>query len=160
MKLCTLTALKTHAKSNFLNCRDTAAHYSLTRPAAYEIPPELFTVNLSPKSISTNAHYETRKISHTQLLVTKFFPTPPVNLRLGVQVGGRLLIANYLDQSNYLTNQKHGAINKCDLTVFFTLFQVFFTVLKAVVLFRAQKSSSPADSLMNLIQHFQCMVTY
>jgi len=101
-----------------------------------------------------------KNISHTELLVTKFFPTPPVKLRLGLQVGGTLLIENHLDLSTYLTNQKHGAINKYDLTVFFTLFQVFFTALKAVVLFRAQQSSSPADSLMNLIQDFQCRVTY
>jgi hypothetical protein len=101
-----------------------------------------------------------KNINHTQLFVTKFFPTPPVKLTLGLQVGGILLIENHLDLSNYLTNQKHGAINKYDLTVFFTLFQVFFTALKAVVLFRAQQSSGSADSLMNLIQDFQCRVTY
>jgi hypothetical protein len=28
-----------------------------------------------------------------------FFPTPPIKLKLGLQIGGRLVIANHLDQS-------------------------------------------------------------
>jgi hypothetical protein len=35
-----------------------------------------------------------------------FFPTPCIKLKLGLQIGGRLLIATHLDQSNYLTNQQ------------------------------------------------------
>jgi hypothetical protein len=54
-------------------------------------------------------------------LVTNFFPAPSINLKLGLRVGGRLLIATY--QSNYLPNQKHGAINKYDLTLFIRLFK-------------------------------------
>ncbi len=41
-----------------------------------------------------------KNISHIQVLVTNFCPTPPKQLKLGLQVGGRLLIANHLDQSN------------------------------------------------------------
>ncbi len=38
---------------------------------------------------------------------------------LGLQIGGRLVIANHLDQSNYLANsQTGGAVNKYDLTAF------------------------------------------
>jgi len=36
----------------------------------------------------------------------------------GLQIGGTLLIATLLDQSNYLANQKQGAFNKYDLIVF------------------------------------------
>jgi hypothetical protein len=51
-------------------------------------------------------------ISHIQVLVTSFFPTPPIKLKLWLEVGGRLVIATHLDQSNYLGNQKQGALNK------------------------------------------------
>jgi hypothetical protein len=43
--------------------------------------------------------------SHASL-VLYFFPTPPIKLQLGLQIGGRLLIATHLDQSNYLANQQ------------------------------------------------------
>ncbi len=43
--------------------------------------------------------------SHASL-VLYFFPTPPIKLKLGLQIGGRLLIATHLDQSNYLANQQ------------------------------------------------------
>jgi hypothetical protein len=39
-------------------------------------------------------------------LVTFFFPTPPIKLKLGLQIGGRLLIATHLDKSNYVANQQ------------------------------------------------------
>jgi hypothetical protein len=39
-----------------------------------------------------------KNISHIQVLVTNFFPTPPIKLKLGLQVGGRLLIATQMDQ--------------------------------------------------------------
>jgi hypothetical protein len=39
-------------------------------------------------------------------LVIYFFPTPPIKLKLGLQISGRLLIATDLDQSNYLANQQ------------------------------------------------------
>jgi hypothetical protein len=44
-------------------------------------------------------------------------------LKLGRQVGGRLLIATHLEESNYLPNQKQAAVNKYDFTVFITLVQ-------------------------------------
>jgi hypothetical protein len=47
---------------------------------------------------------------HIQVLVTNFFPTPPI--KLGLQIGERLLIQTHLDQSNYLPHQKQGGINK------------------------------------------------
>jgi hypothetical protein len=43
--------------------------------------------------------------SHASL-VLYFFPAPPIKLKLGLQIGGRLLIATHLDQSNYLANQQ------------------------------------------------------
>ncbi len=76
-------------------------------------------------------------------MVTNFFPAPSINLKLGLRVGGRLLIATYLDQSNYLANQKHGAVNTYELTVFIRLFNGFSPVLKGDYFPR----SLPLDSL-------------
>jgi hypothetical protein len=62
-----------------------------------------------------------KNIPHIQVFVPYFFPTPPIKLKLGLQIGGRLLMATHLDQWNYLANQKQGAVNKYDLTVFIRL---------------------------------------
>jgi hypothetical protein len=64
-----------------------------------------------------------KNVSHIQVLVTNFFLMPPIKLKLGLQVGGtasrwELLIATHLDESNYLANQKQGAVNECELSVF------------------------------------------
>jgi hypothetical protein len=42
-------------------------------------------------------------------LVIFSFPTPFMKLKLRLQIGGRLLMANHLDQSLWLTNEKHRA---------------------------------------------------
>ncbi len=55
--------------------------------------------------------------SGRDVLVTNFFSTPPIKLKL--QVGGKLLIATHLDQSNVLT-------------LFIRLFQGSSMALKAV----------------------------
>jgi hypothetical protein len=62
------------------------------------------------KSISSGAQYVTLQIyfSH-QSLVIYFCPTPHIKLKLGLQIGCRVLIANHLDQSLWLANQKQGA---------------------------------------------------
>jgi hypothetical protein len=36
---------------------------------------------------------------------------------MGQQIGGRLLIATHLGQSNYLANQNQGVENKCYLNI-------------------------------------------
>jgi hypothetical protein len=77
-----------------------------------------------------------KNISHIQVFVTNFLPTPSIKLKLGLEVGGRLLIATHLDQSNYPANQKQGAVHKYYLTVFIKLFQGSSRALKAVVFFR------------------------
>ncbi len=41
--------------------------------------------------------------SHPSLVIY-FFPTPPIKLKLGLQIGVKLLITTHLDQSNYLAN--------------------------------------------------------
>jgi hypothetical protein len=51
------------------------------------------------------------------MLATVFFPTAPIKLKSGLQIGARLLLAIHLDQSNYLANQKQEAVSKYDLTV-------------------------------------------
>jgi hypothetical protein len=52
-------------------------------------------------------------ISHTQVYLFTylpfFFPVPPIKLKLGWQIGGRLVMANHLDQSVWWANQKHWA---------------------------------------------------
>jgi hypothetical protein len=73
-----------------------------------------------------------KNISGIQVLVINFFSTPPIKLKLGLQVGGRLLLATDLDQSSYLANQKQGAVNKYDLIVFITLFRGPSRALRAV----------------------------
>jgi len=46
--------------------------------------------------------------SHPSLVIY-FSATPQVKLKVGHQIGERLLIANHLEQSLWLTNQKHSA---------------------------------------------------
>jgi hypothetical protein len=81
-------------------------------------------------------------------LITKFFRTPPIKLKLGLQVGSRLLRATHLDQSNYLTNQKQGAVNY-DWTVS-AVFQAPSSLPRRI----------HSIQLMNLIPNFQCRVQY
>ncbi len=54
-------------------------------------------------SISSDAQYGTLEFF---FLTSKFylFPSPPIKLKLGLQIGERLLIATHLDQSNHLAN--------------------------------------------------------
>ncbi len=72
--------------------------------ACYELDSlQVFTFT---KSISSGAQYVTSQkcVSHPSL-VLYVFPTPPIKLELGLQIGGRLLIATHLNQSNYLANE-------------------------------------------------------
>jgi hypothetical protein len=46
-----------------------------------------------------------KNISHPNWVIY-LFPTPPIKQKLGLQIDGRLKVATYLDQSNYLTNQE------------------------------------------------------
>jgi hypothetical protein len=48
---------------------------------------------------SISSCYVTAKIFLTSKFIYLFFPTPPIKPKLGLQIGGRLLIANHLDQS-------------------------------------------------------------
>jgi hypothetical protein len=53
-----------------------------------------------------------KNISHIQVLITSFLSKPTHKPKLSLQIGGRLLIATHLEQSNYLANQTQGAVNK------------------------------------------------
>jgi hypothetical protein len=55
------------------------------------------------ESISTSDQYVSLQtcFSHPSLVVYFFPPTAPIKLKLGLQIGGRLLITNHLDQSVY-----------------------------------------------------------
>ncbi len=87
---------------------------------------------------------------HIQVLVTNFFPTPPIKLKLELQSTSRWETTQ-LGQSNYLPDQKQGRINKYNLTVFMRLLQGW--LWKVVVLFRAS-AVFHWILLMNLIQDF------
>ncbi len=52
---------------------------------------------------------DSAKIFLPSKFIYLFIPTPPIKLKLGLQIGGSLLIANHLDQSLWLANQKQGA---------------------------------------------------
>jgi hypothetical protein len=72
-------------------------------------------INAHSKSISTNTQLNMQRpcknISHIQVLVTHFFSTPLIKLKLGLQVHGeRLLVPTHLDQSNNPNNSKKGRI--------------------------------------------------
>jgi hypothetical protein len=73
-----------------------------------------------------------KNISQIQVSVIYFFPTPPIKLKLGLQIGGRPLMAIHLDQSNYLSNQKQGAINQYNLSIFIILLQGSSKALQAM----------------------------
>jgi hypothetical protein len=45
-----------------------------------------------------------KDISHIQVLVIYFFPTPPIKLEHGLQIGERLIIITHMHKSNYLAN--------------------------------------------------------
>jgi hypothetical protein len=52
-------------------------------------------------------------ISHKSSYFFLSLQLHPTKLKLGLQIGGRLLIANPLDQSLWLTNQKQGGEIRC-----------------------------------------------
>jgi hypothetical protein len=54
--------------------------------------------------------FDPAKIFLTSKFICFFFPpTPSIQLKLEPQIGGRLLIANHLDQSLWLVDEKQGA---------------------------------------------------
>jgi hypothetical protein len=112
-------------------------------------------------SISTSVHCsvcDPAKMAFTsKLLVPYFFPTPPIKLKLVLQMGRRLLIATHLEQLNYLlVSQKQGAINGYNLAVSIRLFQGSFGALKAVYRFSVIVVFQWIDwiQLQDLIQDF------
>jgi hypothetical protein len=56
---------------------------------------------------SSSSQYVTRQkyFSHPSVVIYSF-PTPHIKLELQLQIGGRLVIATHLEQSNYLANQQ------------------------------------------------------
>jgi len=122
----------------------------------------LFIVLGLRASTQTLSMWPYKSISHITVLLTNCFPTPPIKLKLGQRVEERLLIATHFDQSNYLANQKQGAVNKYDLTVFIRLFDGPSRALKSCTRFQGPSFLKWIHWiwLLNLIQHFQCRVTY
>ncbi len=61
---------------------------------------------LKSKSISSDAQdvAPQKYFSHPSFSYLLFFQPhlPPIKLKLGLQIGGRVLIATHLEQSNYL----------------------------------------------------------
>jgi len=60
------------------------------------------------KSISSSVQCITlqKYFSHPSFSYLPLFPSPPIKLKPGLQIGGRLVIATHLDQSNHLANQE------------------------------------------------------
>ncbi len=58
-----------------------------------------------------------KNISHIQVLVSN----STSKLKLGQQIGERLLIATHLEEPNHLPNQKQAAVKNYDFTVFITV---------------------------------------
>jgi hypothetical protein len=93
-----------------------------------------------------------KSISHIQVLVIYFFPTPPIKLKLGLQ------IATHMYQSNYLANQKQGALNKYNLTIFCWTLTGSFWALEDVHFSRITVDFQWIHWiwLLHHIQDFQC----
>jgi hypothetical protein len=66
-----------------------------------------FALGASPALLSMQS---CKNISHFQVLVIYLFATLPIKLKLGLQIGWRLLKAMHLEQSNYPANQNQGAV--------------------------------------------------
>jgi len=60
----------------------------------------------SPPKVSM---WPCKHISHIQVFVINFCPTPPIKLKLGLQVRGRLLIANPLEPIKPSTQSETGS---------------------------------------------------
>jgi hypothetical protein len=102
----------------------------------------------SPTSLESQPSPTLASFSHPSFSYKLLFPTPPIKLKLGLQEGGRLLIATHLDQWNYLPNQKHqGAVDKHDFTLSpFRPFHGLWT-LKPVHIFKVPAVFQWIDSL-------------
>jgi hypothetical protein len=61
-----------------------------------------------PRYFGKTISRPSKNISHADLVIY-LFSTPPIKLKLGLQIDGRRKIATYLDQSNYVTNQEPRA---------------------------------------------------
>jgi hypothetical protein len=70
--------------------------------ALYE---QALSLRASPAVLSMWPNKKKSDIHH----VIYLFATTPIKLKLRLQIGGRLVIANHLDQSLWLANQKQGA---------------------------------------------------
>jgi hypothetical protein len=79
--------------------------WSLFTSSLGQLHHHYFHVDPNTYSICNCAQYVTLQKSFSHLTFS-FFPTPPIQLKLGLQIGGRLLVATYQDQSNYLANQQ------------------------------------------------------
>ncbi len=66
------------------------------------------SVGLCTLSVAVLSMWPCKNISHIQVLVTYFRPTPPIKLKLGVQIGGETTIANHKDQSLWSASQEQG----------------------------------------------------
>jgi hypothetical protein len=113
-------------------------------------------VRASPPTLSI---WPCKSTSHIQVLGTNFFPPPQIKRKLGLHVGGRLLLATHLDQSNYVTNHKQGAVNKSNLNLFIRSLQGSSRLAKLCIFSRCRQPSNGFTGFhgripVNLIQSF------
>jgi hypothetical protein len=123
---------KCHCISSFLGL-------GRERDVKHPFPLRTFVgVRASPQTLSM---WPCKNISHIQVLVTNVFPTPQIKLKRGLQVGGWSLLATHLDQSNYVTNQRQGVLNKSNLNLFIRPLQGSSRLSKLCIFSRSQQPS-------------------
>jgi len=111
------------------------------------------------KSISTNAQYVTQqKYSDIEVLVINFFPTPPLKLKLRLQVGGiasrwETTTSNPFEPIKPSTQSETGFSQP-------VRFDCLSGLRKAVYFGGPIFELSHWIGLVNLIQDSQCRITY
>jgi hypothetical protein len=107
-----------------------------------------------------------KNISHIEGLVINFFPTPPIKLKLGLQVGGRLLIPTHksINQTIYpIRSSREQSINTIWLCLSDWNVPRLVQGSENLYMFSVYYQSSSGFTRFNWwtwIEDFQCRVTY
>ncbi len=126
------------------------------------------TVMWPSKNISHNPR---KSISHNPSSLVFFPISSPIKLKLGLQIGGRLLIANHLDQSLWLTshNTKRDRLSnpvyytlRGSQIIFITLYYAFYQALACSEKMPGQDHfAEPKWHVLTFLHPFLfCWVTY
>ncbi len=116
------------------------------------------------KCISSGAQYVTPRqyFSHPSLVMYSF-ATPPIKPKLGQKIGGRLLIANHLNQSLWWANQKTLSSSKIRFITLFSCCCALYQPQQHMQLCWAAKNQFPESNrhmLDFLYPIVLCRITY